>query len=432
MWTSIAPGANGVFVAPGGAGTACTASAPCGSIGAGINTAVSNHASTVYVAAGTYVEVVTLPVGITVQGGWKSAAGAWTQDCSATAGSDVVIQAPSTSNITVKASYTGSATLDTLTVQSKASANAGESLYGIFITGTSTEVALNKVTVTVANGGAGNNGMVGPFGVAADAGSSCPPGSGNTGSTGIPGIGGGVGMFDDNGYENAAGQGSSGGSGGAGAAGLAGADAGCVQALNCVYNAPPGCNTVCDCCAYSPIGDAGSSCGKNGTSGCGGGGAGGGTGGMPGGSSIAVYLWGGGLTLTNTTLQAGNGGTGGVGGMGGGMGGAGSMGTAGQEGAVVTIACGDTCKFALGSYTCSAAPTADGGAAGGLGGAGGAGGPGGQGGGGAGGNSYALYVGGGSSPPTVTGNTLTFGTAGQGGSGGSPAAASGVAKAVGP
>ncbi len=65
------------FVKPGGTGTLCLQSAPCGSIQYAINQSQPGNGDTIYVAAGTYTgtgaAVITLTRSVTLYGGWDGA-----------------------------------------------------------------------------------------------------------------------------------------------------------------------------------------------------------------------------------------------------------------------------------------------------------------------------------------------------------------------
>src|SRR5579883_2402045 len=136
------PDPNGVFVSKGGQASGCgSETTPCTSIQTALTLAAMNGKTFVYVDTGTYTEQLTLPgAGITVQGGWTDLGGTWTRQCGASRASSVVVQAPGGVNTTVVAQYAGSATLDTLSIQSEpqAAVAAGESVYGVFATGAST------------------------------------------------------------------------------------------------------------------------------------------------------------------------------------------------------------------------------------------------------------------------------------------------------
>jgi hypothetical protein len=376
---------HGVFVAAGGAdssGCGTTPNAPCASISAGITTASTKTdavaRSIVYVSAGLYTEKLTLPAGITVQGGWQWAgdgSSTWSFDCtSASPESIVTVQAQSTDNMTVVATgNNGSSTLSTLTVLSKppADVNPGESLYGIFATGANTVLTLTDVVVTVQAGGAGPPGTMGTAGTA-------PPGTCSSGdgvSPGMPGSVGTAGMaasVSSTGF--ATHTGGTGGNGTPGDNGTAGSAATSVSYPACVH-APPACASGQSMCTGTP-----------GVNGCGGGGGVGGTGGTGGGSSVAIFAYDATVTVTAGVLQAGNGGSGGAGG-GGSSGVAGSQGATGQQ----TICANSMCASASSCTPTGSTTPAPGGAAGGTGGQGS---NGGSGGGGSGGDSYPVLTGG--------------------------------------
>ena len=101
---------TGVFVAPGGTdGVHCgdLPAAPCATVQAGLNSALNQGRTIVYVAAGAYTESISLYANVTVEGGWSYSGGAWTPVCpgpdAGTASQAVVITAPTSSNVTVSA-----------------------------------------------------------------------------------------------------------------------------------------------------------------------------------------------------------------------------------------------------------------------------------------------------------------------------------------
>jgi hypothetical protein len=371
---------HGVFVASGGmdgSGCGTEPNSPCASIGAGIATALTSTGGIVYVSAGTYGETLTLPAGVTVQGGWHwggNGGNEWMFDCSATPESAVTVQAPSSSNMTVVAnSNNGSSTLSTLTVLSKPAAgvNPGESLYGIFATGANTQLTLTDVVVTVQGGGVGLPGTMGSAGAAPP--STCSSGDGVSPS--MPGAMGTAGLaasVSSTGFTTN--TGGTGGSGTPGDNGTAAAAATSMSYPACV-EAPPSCTTGQATCTGTP-----------GVNGCGGGAGLGGTGGAGGGSSVAIFAYDATVTVTAGVLQAGNGGNGGAGG-GGSSGVSGSLGANGQNVVCPNSMCANSSSCTITGSTTSVS----GGAAGG---AGGQGSNGGQGGGGSGGNSYAILTGG--------------------------------------
>jgi hypothetical protein len=399
--------AHGVFVAPppGGVdarGCGTLPTMPCQTISAGIATAnakTDGAARTiVYVAEGTYTETVTLSGGVTVQGGWHWDGGSnWSFECTTPAATLVKVQAPASSNMTVVATANDSktTTLSTLTVLSKATANAGESLYGVFATGANTVLALTDVIVTMQAGGKGQDGSQGGAGSAAGAAGSCGAASdGNNASTpGGAGTAGAVGSFSATGYTTHVGG--TGGNGSTGDNGMAG---------------PGGVTVVATACGGSPcaIQSQGNCDGGAGLEGCGGGGGLGGTGGSGGGSSVAVFANDATVTITAGGYLAGNGGNGGAGGAGG----AGAAGGGGAPG-FPTNCPASSCS---GTSCVGGVVSASGGDAGTSGGRGSTGG---QGGGGAGGDSYTLVtLGLAKTRLTLVGSpALTAGNPGMGGPG---------------
>jgi hypothetical protein len=417
---------HGVFVAPGGsdsAGCGTSPNSPCLSIGQGIMTttikADAAGRNIVYVAGGPvggppaapYMEKLTLPAGVTVEGGWHWAgdgSSEWTFDCTGSPESVVTVQAPAADNMTVVAnSNNGMSALSTLTILSKAAANvnAGETLYGIFATGANTQLTLTDVVVTMQQGGTGQAGTNG-----SDAGapsSTCSSGDGNSmttsGSVGTAGAGASV---SSTGF--ATHTGGTGGNGTPGDNGTAGQAATPVSYPACV-KAPPSCTSGQSMCS-----------GSSGVNGCGGGAGLGGTGGGGGGSSIAVFAYDATVSITAGVLQAGNGGTGGVGG-------AGSVGAMGSQGSVgsQTICPQSTCASASVCNVTGMTTTAPGGMSGGQGGQGS---NGGQGGGGAGGDSYAVLTGGmATGRLMLSSSTPPLLAAGQPGASGAPNGPAGAA-----
>ncbi len=416
---AVAPDAvAGVFVSQGGAMSSCgSIAAPCGSVTAALAAvALSSGSKTiVYVAESStpYVEQVTLPAGVTIQGGWTyTGGGQWAHPC-ALDPTQTVIQAPAGDDRVIIANYDGASTLDTLEVNNPTTATAGQSLYGVFVTGATTALNLANVAVDVAAGGAasqesgtGTNGSTPP---------SCSAGTGvGAGGTGTAGMVA-AGSYSAAGY--APGNGGPGGTGGTGANGTPApfVPSPCLTKVTycktvCPILAPPYCAQpsayACECGYTEP------SCPTMGTHGCGGTGGGGGNGGNGGGSSVGVFIGGSSVTFSATAGHAtaiapgagGNGSSGQTGGMGGGPsnGNPGTAGTSGSEG------CSSGTNGAC--VSCTIVP---GTAAGAAGGDGVAGGPGGTGGGGAGGDSLCYATAG---TVTVTGApTCSAGLAGQGG-----------------
>lgn len=415
----------GIFVAKSGSDVnSCgTRGNPCLTITYAIATAKATASkTTIYVAAapttdagvddggdggassGVYVESVTLDAPLTIEGGWSDANGTWTPICDATTSTAVAIQG--VSNTTLEAAFTGSATLRDLELISKPAAGPGESLYGLFVTGASTNLTLDQVVVDVGAGGAGADGTDGVGGAnGTDAG--CLPGTGQAGGAGPGGGGGSNGSFSSTGY--VATNGGDGGTGSNGQNGTAGGDGGCQSGCDYFTSACPTCN----------VGQH-TVCGANGSNGCGGAGGGAGSCGMGGGSSIALFVFDAHVTAFGGKYTSADGGNGGNGGNGA-DGGAGTSGAAGASASCPqfgTVGCSNLnlCTPSLLSST-----TATGGTAGG---AGGSGGVGGHGGGGSGGDSYAIVQAGGGAV-TLNGNPKL--THGNGGNGGALAGANGVA-----
>jgi hypothetical protein len=391
----------GVFVTPAGSdvveGGVCglSRSSPCKTIGAGLASATTaSGRSIVYVAAGTYTEALTLANGITVEGGWQvggDSGTGWTFDCSSPQ-SLVIVQAPSSAGTTVSLT-SGAAIVTTITVLSKPSSSAGQSLYGIMASGASTQLTLNDVAVTVSAGGDGATGNPGAPGAAAPA--NCSPGDGASGTVvGTAGGAGKNGTFGASGY--VPGVGGAGGMGSAGDNGTAGG---------------PGATTMYGTCsgAFNCSSGMASCVGGTGKPGCGGGGASGGAGGGGGGSSVALYVSGAQVTINGGSFTSGNGGKGGPGGAPG----PGTPGSNGATGSTTTCAvsvCGSPvpmiCQPGLPPNV-----TATGGSGGGTGGTGSNGGPGG---GGAGGDSFAIVTANAGSVALNGSPALNFGNAGTG------------------
>ncbi len=368
--------ASGVFVTVNGGDTSTcgTRTEPCMTIQTGINQAKLLGRSIVYIARGTYVESLQLAAGVTLEGGWDTASTTWIPACDTTEVSAVKITMPPTANVVVTADFSGSAGLRLLSVLGKATAQPGESVYGIFATNAT--LTLDTISVSVGAGGDGAAGAQGDAG--AQGGTDCDAGDAGAGpSPGNVGEGATSGSFGPNGWLPA--------SGGPGAAdGSVGAPGPCTINSSCI--------TTCYTCLSVCV---------NSLAGCGGNAGGGGAGGSGGGSSVAVYSWNAHVQVLGGSFAAGNGGAGG-------SGGAGGNGGTGGAGNVQNATCLDACSDAGCATVGNASPQ--------IGGTGGAGASGGHGGGGSGGNSIALYNGGNSGSVTLSGSPLlSFGTAGAGG-----------------
>ena len=406
----------GVFVAKSGSDVnSCgTRSNPCLTITYAIATAkAATGKTTIYVAAappettdagdggtspGVYAESITLDAPLSSEGGGIVIGVTWTPVCDATTSTSVTIQA--VGNTTIAASFNGAATLRDLGVASKPSPDPGESLYGITVSGSTTNLTLDQVVVDVAGGGAGVGGTNGTPGVnASDAG--CSPSTGAGGAAGAGGAGGAAGTFSSTGY--VATSGGDGGVGGVGQAGTAGSVGQCMNSCDVIAGSCP--NTC-------TIGTA-TTCGGTGLSGCPGGGGSPGSCGTGGGSSVAVYAWDAHVVVFGGRFTTGNGGNGGNGGAGG-DGGAPTSGSAGSSATCASLT-GGGCSNVPSPHctaTFQSGTPLNGGSAGGSGGAGGVGG---HGGGGSGGDSYG-FVQGGDGGVTLNGNpSITHGTGGTGG-----------------
>ncbi len=386
--------AIGVFVAAvvGSDRPDCgTREGPCATIQTAVDRAASVTGKTViYVAHGDYKESVSLKPGLTIDGAWEIIGQQWLRNCLSTPSDAVHVRAPDDQRAALYAEYDGTAKVRLVSLDSKATAAPGESLYGVFARGATTLLTLEQVTIHVAPGGDGADGKAGAIG---DAGVGlCPPSDGGQGAPSTA-LGGGAdgGRFDSNGYFPSAG-GSNGGNGALGLAGAAGSTPACAGCFGCTA-------LVCG-------GASGSSCGTGGPPGCPGAGGFGGAPGNGGGSSVGVFVWDANVTLVGCTVTTGAGGAGGNGGAGG----AGGVGSDGDAGAV-----GPACNV------CSGAVCAQGnGPAGGAGGRGGTGGMGARGGGGAGGWSVGVFQGGDAGQVTATDTRVQPSAAGTSRGNGAP------------
>ena len=434
----------------------CTSGDPTRGPKATINGALAVTSATrnlVVIRAGTYnatVNINATSAAVTLRGGHNAAFLR-----AAPGGSVVTINGSGGFNTTGVLVDNRTATLQQLTINSGTPSGAGSSAYGIRAVNGAT-LTLTNVSVSAANAVAGTNGSNGSGhggngtggGTGGNACGNCgPAGSGGSAGSGVGGRNGGGGgaggaQGNNSGAAGANGVVSGGGGGNGGAGGAAngncndspaGAGGNRVTAStggSAGSAGSPGTENL----AAGGVTWSGSGSGTGGTvggtghggggggggagdggsfisciadAGAGGGGGGGaagggnpGAGGTAGGGSFGVYVFNSTVTITTSTVTAGNGGNGGNGGAGaaGGTGGGGGNGgncDTGQE---------------AGS--------------GGGGGGGAGGGGGGGGGGGAGGPSIAVYEQG-SGTVTISGSTLTKGsggtrgTAGSGGAGGS-------------
>jgi hypothetical protein len=387
---------TGLFVVVGGStSSSCGAeSSPCATLDLALSIARSSvgtdaGVTTIYVGPGTFTETGTVALvnGVAIVGGWDVTRATWTHSCVAP-----TFNGPSP--VFSATNLTSSTTLDTLdVVVTSVAKKYGGSLYGI--TSDSSVLALRNVSVTVPPGAAGQDGTGGKDGKAGGL-LGC-----NTAGTGASGMDGGdgnptaAGTFGapPGGYV-APSNGTSGGTGATGSNGTAGG-AGASEPGTSHCNA----STPCDGPPKTYHGDPG-------LGGCAGTGGTGGTPGTGGGCSIAVYAWGGSVTISGGTLSTGNGGAGGNGGAAS----SGGPGEPGATGAQVEYLQG--CAWNPLHSICTAEDAyADGGAPGGKGGSGGGGG---RGGGGAGGCSYGYYAGYGATV-APTGVLYLIGAGGVGG-----------------
>ena len=392
---TVTPDDSAVFVAPSGtlATTCGTKAEPCRTITQAITRASAVAKNKIYVARGLYVERVLVKAGMRIEGGWEILpGGAWNRACVDTAQA-VVIRSPNDQTSTILAKdLGGKSELALLRIESKPQGQVkeGESLSGIIATGATTVVALEEVTIDIANAGAGKEGAAGAAGAEPGAAGTCAAGTGANGARGQAGTGAPAGTFDQDGYDPK--DGALGGASTAGAGGTKGTEGTCVKCGSC---------TPFPTCAFVALGPE--TCGTDGKNGCGGGG-GPGAPGTGGGSSVGLFVWDANVTLTGGRIKAGDGGNGGTGGSGGAAKN-GSMGVAGTPTAQCIVDC------AVGNNACMEIKgRGEGGDAGGQGGQGG---PGALGGGGSGGSSYAIYQGGAGLVTAAT-TTLSFGKAGKG------------------
>ena len=369
---------------------------PCKTIGAGLR-ALSNApgAHLVYVANGTYNESIQLMPGVEIQGGWhaRGAKGnvVWAQVCASNNEDQFANLAGSDSTTVNAENINGSATLTNIVVKTKAP-GPGETVYGIRANA-GTNLTLNHVLVDIGNGGDGADGKPGEPGSAGSG--TCPNPSG--GADGPPGdAGAGAPAIVLNATGAVAAPATAGADGTPGQNGMSGPDGGCVSCVSCSTG---NCEGV-----------IGQSCGSPGAAGCAGTGGGGGTPGQSGGSSIAIFAWGGAVIVNGGIVHAGPGGRGGAGGPGG-TGGTGSAGAIGSNGAD----CVTTCMVAGVCIGNGATNHGTGGAAGTTGGKGG---NGGNGGGGSGGDSFAIVSG--LDASVLSDADIAPGPAGAPGAGGAP------------
>jgi hypothetical protein len=325
----------------------------------------------------------------------------------------------------------GTATLDTITVTTRTSpASAGQSQYGLFATGSTTEIVLREVRIEAGPAGVGAAGTAGKDGTPPA--NVCPVGDGQEGtSAGRAGAGAPVGTFNVAGYVPA--PGTRGSKGSDGSNGFAGPDPSCIECPNANPGTTATCQAVDECSQGSCrpvchwVGRI-ASCGSRGTNGCGGGGGEGSGAGAGGGSSVGIFLWNAALRITDSSVSSSTGGDGGRGSNAVGRGQEGNQGAYGSPGSPCAQCEGDPAR----GSPCEVAPAygASPGYVGGNGGAGRNGG--GPGGGGSGGHSYAIYKGGTASVTVAPDVELTSGMRGTGAGTGSLEGADGFTKPIGP
>ncbi len=393
--------AEGIFVTPTGTntGTCGTRAAPCKSISFSVTRAGAAFRSKVFVAAGTYIEKVTLAAGVEVIGGWEVTGTTWKRGCVAPE-ELVTVRAPALQQITFEArDLGGEARVSLLRIESKTPVALlpGESVYGVVAIGSTTALVLSNVDIEMNSAAPGANGTKGDIGTPGAA--NCAAGASVVATPGTPGAQGAgapIGTYDST-DEYVPGTGMSGGTGTAGGNGAAGGPApACVQCGDCPDPVA---------CLFVPS-PGKMSCGTAGKNGCGGGP---GTPGGPaegGGSNIGVFAWDATVTIKGGSVKSGDAGNGGTGGAGG----AGGTGTAGAAGGM-----GDPCTSSCTVVAGVCTPVMTKGAGGTAGGAGALGGMGGSGGGGGGGSSFATYQGGQAVVTVMGGTALAHGKAGKGG-----------------
>ncbi|MEO7112307.1 MAG: hypothetical protein ABI183_17810 [Polyangiaceae bacterium] len=347
-------------------------STPCKTLNYGITKAKGTSGkTTVFVAVGDspYNETVKLLSNITVEGGWTVVGSGdkaeWDRVCSFTDATQIATIVGTESAAVRADDLGGEATLRYLAIRTKV-AGPGESIYGVFASGSSTRVMLDNVFVEVGVGGPGKPGADGIPGLTG--GPSCPIGNAITSPSAEAGVGAQLGTVGANGVSpKSATNGESGATGGNG---LRGTDGGCIACLACAGGL--------GACSSAP-----DSCGGVGKSGCGGGGGGGGAAGGSGGSAVGIYAWAGAVVVVGGKIDVAGGGNGGAGGNGasGGEGGAGEIGD-------VATACSTSCLNA--GLACTATVLSTGAGTPGLGTRGANGSTGGAGGGGAGGYAFGV------------------------------------------
>ena len=378
------PDGQAVFVSPDGDDTTGSGSMdkPLKTLGQALKLAANSGPKLVVADQGNYKESVTFDskvAGVAVRGGFKKTGSLWARDCDAAARQKTVIDSPTNVGVRVE---NVAAKLETLSVQTKAkgataSGAAGESQYGVFVTGDDASVSLTDVRVVAGAGGDGGDAvkLVASTPVTCDGLAGC--GNGGSGTPGTAGTDAPASTFDLAGH--LPGNGADGKPSSSGSNGMAGKDDGTTK-TGCHS---PGCAGVCSSGTCGALGTAFSVKGEKGKCGCGGLGGTSGGGGWGGGASVALFVSGKGVvTVAFSELASQVGGKGSAGKAGA----IGLEGTDGSKGANVT--CHTNCYSASPCGNCEQnSEIAIGGAKGGLGGKGGDGKPGGN---GAGGPSVAI------------------------------------------
>lgn len=307
------PDSQAVFVSAQGSDTTGDGSLdkPLATLGQAIKLAANSSAKLVVADQGTYKESVAFDAkvaGVAIRGGFKKAGGVWSRDCDASARQKTVIDSPT--NVGVRIDNV-SAKLETLTVLTKAkparvSGAAGESQYGVFVTGDDAIVALTDVRVVGGGGGDGGSAvkLVASAPVTCDGLTGC--GDGANGSPGTVGTDAPASTFGLTGH--LPGNGGDGTPSSSGKNGVAGKDDGATK-TGC--HAQSGCAGVCKDNNCGAIGGTSSVKGAQGKCGCGGLGGQSGGGGWGGGASVALFVSGKGVvTVAFSELTSHSGGAG--------------------------------------------------------------------------------------------------------------------------
>ncbi len=378
---------------------------PCGTIAVGLAVAGANRAKAIYIGPGSYAESLSIPSGVSVEGGFSVSGDVWTPLCE-----NITTKIIAPSNVAVDAENVLNAAIRFLTIETKDHGAPNESLFGVRVN--SSQLTLENVNVYAELAGPGANGNGGQGTDSTETGCSGSGGAGTTGTAGASGT------FDDNGYNVGAsgGVGTSGDRGAGGAYTAAACSNACVPTNGCSFYTYPTDD------ADVPVDDAGNEitdgatgqcsvtttnvCGGDVIATCGGQGGVAGDGGGGGAASIAVFAVG---ATTNLTIAGGALVT-----AGGGLGGAGGPGANGANGDTARNGqpaecdtCDMTCSEVTQSPLSGASSTA--GQSGGAGGAGG---------GGAGGPTYLVVAL--DNATVVTSQTGQWQTPTNGAPGGSP------------